>query len=141
MNCVWNFILLTVVSECTCSIIVMAATTQLPTPVIGDKAYQLHAFQVPQCEFGKTSIVKPLDYRRHVARGYQLDDLWLSDHFSSNGSIAGLGYIMMQTKTLLSIHHCLLTSVSSLLANILFQQISQIGKMLLPSLTSINYAC
>ena len=40
-----------------CIIIVMP-TSQLPTPVIGNKAYQPHTFQFPQHKFGKTSIVK-----------------------------------------------------------------------------------
>ena len=34
------------------------ATTQLPTPVIGDKAHQPHTFRSPQREFGKSSVVK-----------------------------------------------------------------------------------
>ena len=31
---------------------------ELPTPLIGNKAHQPRKFQFPQCQFGKTSIVK-----------------------------------------------------------------------------------
>jgi len=33
------------------------AGIQLPTPVIGNKAHQLHTFQFPQHEFGKTFLI------------------------------------------------------------------------------------
>ena len=52
---------------------------ELPTPLIGNKAHQPRKFQFPQCEFGKTSVVK---------RSFQ----------QPNGLIAGRGCTMMKTK-------------------------------------------
>jgi len=38
-------------------IVFLMAGTQLPTPVIGNKAHQPCTLQFPQCELGKTSMV------------------------------------------------------------------------------------
>ena len=103
------------------------ATPQLPTPVIGNKAYQPRTFQFSQREFGKTSIVKQSFQR-------QWFDCWFWLHYDIDQDLA-----------FCVIHALLLTKIinSSQLfvwRIILFQQVSRIGKMQLPSLTSTKVA-
>ena len=57
------------------------ATPWLPTPVIGNKAYQPRTFRFPQCEFGKTSIVK-WSFQR------QCFDCWFWLHYDIDRDLA-----------------------------------------------------
>ena len=49
------------------------AGTQLPMPVIGNKAHQPHIFQFPQCELGRTAIVKRLFQQQWFVMHYAFE--------------------------------------------------------------------